>query len=74
MKAPLFLCYSKCATCRKAQKWLDAQGVSVKARDVASKNPTEDELRVWHKRSGLPLKKFFNTSGKKYKECHGRLV
>ena len=68
MKAPLFLCYSKCATCRKAQKWLDAQGVSVKARDVAAKNPTEDELRVWHKRSGLPLKKFFNTSGKKYKE------
>ena len=68
MKAPLFLCYSKCATCKKAQKWLDAQGVSVKARDVAAKNPTEDELRVWHKRSGLPLKKFFNTSGKKYKE------
>ena len=67
----LFICYPKCTTCQKAQKWLDAQGVSVKARDVAAKNPTEDELRVWHKRSGLPLKKFFNTSGKKYSDYWG---
>ena len=68
MKAPLFLCYSKCATCKKAQKWLDAQGVSFETRDIATKNPAADELRAWHKASGLPLKKFFNTSGKKYKE------
>ena len=68
MKAPLFLCYSKCATCKKAQKWLEAQGVSFETRDIAAKNPAADELRVWHKASGLPLKKFFNTSGKKYKE------
>ena len=70
MKAPLFLCYPKCATCKKAQKWLDGQGVVVKARDIATENPTEAELRAWHKASGLPLKKFFNTSGKKYKEMN----
>lgn len=68
MKAPLFLCYAKCATCKKAQKWLKAQGVSFETRDIAAKNPTLNELRAWHKASGLPLKKFFNTSGKKYKE------
>ena len=70
MKAPLFLCYPKCATCKKAQKWLTENDVSVEARDIAKDNPGEDELRAWHKRSGLPLKKFFNTSGKKYKEMH----
>ncbi|MBP5199870.1 MAG: Spx/MgsR family RNA polymerase-binding regulatory protein [Schwartzia sp.] len=68
MKAPLFLCYPTCATCKKAQKWLTENGVSVVARDIATENPAEDELRAWHKASGLPLKKFFNTSGKKYKE------
>ena len=65
-----FICYPKCATCKKAQKWLTENGVSVEARDIAKDNPGEDELRAWHKRSGLPLKKFFNTSGKKYKEMH----
>ncbi len=68
MNAPLFLCYAKCATCRKARKWIDAQGITVEARDIVADKPTEEELRAWHKASGLPLKKFFNTSGKKYKE------
>ena len=67
---PLFLFYPKCATCKKAQKWLDENGVAFEARDIVTENPTEDELRAWHKASGLPLKKFFNTSGKKYKEQH----
>ena len=70
MTTPLFLCYPKCTTCKKAQKWLDEQGAAVTMRDIAKENPTEDELRKWHKASGLPLKKFFNTSGKKYKEQH----
>ena len=68
MKAPLFICYPKCTTCKKAQKWLDENSVDVTTRDIAKENPSEDELRAWHKASGLPLKKFFNTSGKKYKE------
>ena len=70
MTTPLFLCYPKCATCKKAQKWLDANHISVAVRDIAQENPAEDELRDWHKASGVPLKKFFNTSGKKYKEMH----
>ncbi len=68
MTTPFFLCYSKCATCKKAQKWLEANNIAVESRDIAKDNPTENELRAWHKASGLPLKKFFNTSGKKYKE------
>ena len=68
MKAPLFLCYPKCTTCKKAQKWLEANSINVTVRDIAKENPSEDELRTWHNASGLPLKKFFNTSGKKYKE------
>ena len=55
MKAPLFLCYPTCATCKKAQKWLTENGVSVVARDIATENPAEDELRAWHTASGLPL-------------------
>ena len=65
-----FLCYPKCATCKKAQKWLEENKIPVESRDIAKENPTEDELRAWHKTSGLLLKKFFNTSGKKYKEMH----
>lgn len=65
-----FLCYPKCATCKKAQKWLDDNNIEIEIRDIAKDNPTEDELRQWHEASGLPLKKFFNTSGKKYKEQH----
>ncbi len=70
MTTPLFLCYPKCTTCKKAQNWLDQHSVAVTTRDIAKENPSENELREWHRASGLPLKKFFNTSGKKYKEQH----
>ena len=63
----LFVCYPKCTTCQKALKWLDAHGVDVTARDIKQQNPTEEELRDWHRKSGLPLKRFFNTSGLLYK-------
>ena len=63
----LFLCYPKCTTCQKAKAWLDAQGVSYTLRDIKLDNPTIDELKAWHQASGLPLKKFFNTSGLQYK-------
>ncbi len=66
----IFLCYPKCTTCQKAQKWLDAKGISYEARHIKEQNPTEAELRQWHQKSGLPLKKFFNTSGLLYKEKH----
>lgn len=62
-----FICYSKCTTCQKAKKWLDDKGVSYELRDIKENNPSEAELREWHKNSGLPLKKFFNTSGLLYK-------
>ncbi len=64
----LFVYYPKCITCQKAKKWLDAQGISYQARHIAEENPTVEELTKWHQLSGLPLKKFFNTSGLKYKE------
>ena len=63
----LFLCYPKCTTCQKAKAWLDARGVSYTLRDIKLDNPTIDELKAWHQASGLPLKKFFNTSGLQYK-------
>ena len=63
----LFLCYPKCTTCQKAKAWLDAQGVSYTLRDIKLDNPTVEELKAWHQASGLPLKKFFNTSGLQYK-------
>ncbi len=63
----LFLCYPKCTTCQKAKAWLDAQGVSYTLRDIKQENPTVEELKAWHEASGLPLKKFFNTSGLQYK-------
>ena len=63
----LFLCYPKCTTCQKAKAWLDARGVSYTLRDIKLDNPTEEELKAWHQASGLPLKKFFNTSGLQYK-------
>ena len=65
-----FICYPKCTTCKKAQKWLDDNGIEYKVRDIKEKNPTEKELRKWQKKSGLPLKKFFNTSGLLYKELN----
>lgn len=64
----LFVYYPKCTTCIKAKKWLESKGISFEARDIKEKNPTEPELREWNRRSGLPLKKFFNTSGLLYKE------
>ena len=63
----LFICYPKCSTCQKAQKWLDAKGVAYELRNIKEQNPTADELHAWYKMSGLPLKKFFNTSGLLYK-------
>ena len=63
----LFVCYLKCTTCQKARTWLDAQGVSYEVRDIKLQNPSAEELRQWWQRSGLPLKKFFNTSGQLYK-------
>lgn len=64
----LFLCYPKCSTCQKARKWLDKHGIKYTERHIAEKNPTYDELKVWYQQSGLPIKKFFNTSGLVYKE------
>ena len=63
----LFVEYPKCSTCQKAKKWLDQRGVEYKDRHIKEQNPKEEELREWHARSGLPLKKFFNTSGRLYK-------
>lgn len=68
MKELLFVCYPRCTTCKKAEKWLAENEVPVKVRDIKEENPTEQELRAWHKTSGLPLKRFFNTSGQKYRE------
>ena len=64
----LFLCYPKCSTCQKAKKWLDEQSKKYTERHIVENNPTYDELKSWYELSGLPLKKFFNTSGLKYKE------
>ena len=63
----LFVCYPKCTTYQKARKWLDDRGVKYEYRNIKEENPTEAELRDWHARSGLPLKRFFNTSGLQYK-------
>ena len=63
-----FLCYAKCTTCQKAKKWLDANEIEYTERPIKEQNPTVEELKVWHRRSGLPLKKFFNTSGLLYKD------
>ena len=62
-----FICYPKCTTCQRAKKWLDDNGIQYELRDIKLDNPTFDELDAWHRASGLPLKKFFNTSGLLYK-------
>jgi len=62
-----FICYPKCTTCQKAKKWLDDNKIEYEFRDIKLDNPTLDELTAWYKQSGLPLKKFFNTSGLLYK-------
>jgi len=64
----IFVCYPKCTTCQKAKKWLMANGIIFEERNIKENNPSIEELREWHKKSGLPLKKFFNTSGNLYKE------
>lgn len=64
----LFLEYPTCSTCKKAKKWLDEHGVNYMDRHIKEENPTQDELREWYEKSGMELKKFFNTSGMKYKE------
>jgi arsenate reductase len=64
----LFVCYPKCTTCQKAKKWLTEKGISFEERDIKTENPTKEELEAWYKKSGLPLKRFFNTNGILYKE------
>ena len=63
----LFLCYSRCSTCKKAKKWLDDNGISYTERPIKEENPTFEELTEWIGRSGLPVRKFFNTSGQLYR-------
>ena len=65
-----FIFYNKCSTCQKAKKWLEANGISVQERPIKEENPTAEELKKWHAMSGLPLKKFFNTSGLLYKSMN----
>ena len=64
----LFICYPKCSTCQKAKKWLDEHNIDYTDRHIVENNPSYDELKEWYERSGLPLKRFFNTSGMLYKE------
>ena len=64
----LFINYPKCSTCQKAKKWLDAHEIVYTDRHIVENNPTYEELKEWYQRSGLPLKRFFNTSGMLYKE------
>ena len=66
----LFLEYPPCSTCKKAKNWLDDHGVAYTARHIKENNPTYEELKLWYQRSGLPLKKFFNTSGLLYKSMN----
>jgi arsenate reductase len=64
----LLVCYDKCGTCRKARKWLDENRIGYEVRDIKTENPTLAELKEWQKKSGIPWNKFFNTSGKLYRE------
>ena len=68
MQPVLFLEYPKCTTCRRAKAWLDEHGVSYTDRHIVEENPTAEELAVWHELSGLPIRRFFNTSGMLYRE------
>ena len=63
----LFICYPKCTTCQKAKKYLDERGIGYDLRDIKLENPTREELAAWYERSGLELRKFFNTSGQQYR-------
>ena len=66
----LFIEYPKCSTCQKAKKWLTEKGIAFEDRHIIEENPTREELEIWYHASGLPLKRFFNTSGMKYKELN----
>jgi len=66
----IFIWYPKCSTCQKAKKWLESENITFEERLIKEQNPSEAELREWQKRSGLPLKKFFNTSGLLYKSLN----
>ncbi len=66
----LFVEYPKCTTCQKAKKWLDEKHVDYELRPIKEQNPTADELRLWQRQSGLPLRKFFNTSGMLYRDLN----
>lgn len=63
----LFVCYPNCTTCQKARKWLEAKGIAFAERHIKKDNPSVEELKAWHIKSGLPLKRFFNTSGMQYR-------
>ncbi len=65
-----FICYPKCTTCQKAKSWLEENKIEYDLRDIKENNPTLDEIKEWHKMSGLPLKRFFNTSGLLYKSLN----
>lgn len=65
-----FICYEKCSTCRKAEKWLQDKGIHYEKRPIKEENPTAEELRTWREKSGLPLKRFFNTSGQLYRSLN----
>jgi len=66
----LFICYTKCSTCKKAKKWLEDNNIEYDERQIKENNPTEDELKEWITKSGYPIKSFFNTSGNLYKELN----
>ena len=66
----LFVCYPKCSTCKKAEQYLNEKKVDIQVRDIKLENPSKEELRNWIKRSGMDIKRFFNTSGLKYKELN----
>ncbi len=70
-----FICYTRCTTCQRAKKWLDEHGIQVEIRDIKTSNPTAEELRRWRERSGLPIKRLWNTSGLQYRTLNikGRL-
>ena len=68
MREVAFICYPKCSTCQKARMWLEQHGISYQLRHIVEQRPSAQELRSWWEKSGLPLKRFFNTSGLKYKE------
>lgn len=67
---PVILCYEKCTTCKKALRWVEEMGYDVMLRPIKEENPTAEEIKQWHEKSGLPLKRFFNTSGNLYKELN----